>query len=278
MEQLERHLGVNAQDRPVVVEAADGVTQGARDHAATRVAHVVERAPRPVLFVRVVLGREQNPSRERPATCKVALDVSGTAVRAHVAAATPYEAIDLAAERLEEALRRLADLGRADRHWQGEAEPGEWRHGGAHRPSVTELPRDARQLVGKLADATPCTPAAVVFDMELRDHDFELFSDADGDADSVVYRRPDGSTGLLRTGGGTAGDLPAWIRPNPVEIPTLTVAEARERLELAQEPFVFFVDRATGRGAVIYRRFDGHDGLIALHAHAVTDAVGGPHA
>jgi ribosome-associated translation inhibitor RaiA len=266
MEQVEPHTPSNTLDVQVVVEAADGVSPEARDYAATRITHAAARAPQPVLFARVVLGLEQNPSLERPATCKAALDVSGTAVRAHVAAATPHESIDLAEARLEEALRRLSERQRADRRWQGEVEPGEWRHGAraAHRPHRSERPRDERQLLRWAADPTHCTPAAAVFEMELRDHDFELFTDADGDADSVVYRRPDGSTGLLRAGGGVAADLPAWIRPNPLEIPTLTVEDARDRLGIAGEPFVFFLDYATGRGSVVYRRFDGHDGLVGM--------------
>ena len=32
---------------------------------------------------------------------------------------------------------------------------------------------------------------------------------------------------------------------------------------LAKEPFVFFLDEATGRGRVVYRRYDGHYGLVA---------------
>ena len=38
--------------------------------------------------------------------------------------------------------------------------------------------------------------------------------------------------------------------------------EALERLDAGGEPFVFFCDTDTGRGAVAYLRYDGHYGLI----------------
>ncbi|MFI8458033.1 sigma 54 modulation/S30EA ribosomal C-terminal domain-containing protein [Kitasatospora sp. NPDC085464] len=45
-------------------------------------------------------------------------------------------------------------------------------------------------------------------------------------------------------------------------MPELTVAEAVSRLDLTGLPFVFFTDTATGRGNVLYHRYDGHYGLI----------------
>jgi Sigma 54 modulation/S30EA ribosomal protein C terminus len=42
----------------------------------------------------------------------------------------------------------------------------------------------------------------------------------------------------------------------------LTIPEARQRLEVAGLPFVFFADASTDRGSVLYHRYDGHYGLI----------------
>jgi hypothetical protein len=36
-------------------------------------------------------------------------------------------------------------------------------------------------------------------------------------------------------------------------------------LEAGRLPRLFFIDRATHRGAVVYRRYDGHDGLITTN-------------
>lgn len=45
-------------------------------------------------------------------------------------------------------------------------------------------------------------------------------------------------------------------------MPTLSVAAAVERLSVTEEPFVFFVDAATGHGTVLYHRYDGHYGQL----------------
>jgi hypothetical protein len=50
------------------------------------------------------------------------------------------------------------------------------------------------------------------------------------------------------------------LSPHPA--PTMTVAEARQRLEAMDLSFVFFADAETGRGCVLYRRYDGDYGLI----------------
>ena len=42
----------------------------------------------------------------------------------------------------------------------------------------------------------------------------------------------------------------------------LTLDEARRWLELTDEPLLFFVEPASGRGAVLYRRYNGHYGLM----------------
>jgi len=44
--------------------------------------------------------------------------------------------------------------------------------------------------------------------------------------------------------------------------PTLTETQARERLDVGGEPFVFYVDPVDRRGRVLYRRYDGHYGVI----------------
>jgi len=43
----------------------------------------------------------------------------------------------------------------------------------------------------------------------------------------------------------------------------LQIDEAIERLDAGAESFVFFVEPTTGRGNVVYRRYDGHYGLVS---------------
>ena len=74
----------------------------------------------------------------------------------------------------------------------------------------------------------------------------------------MVHRLPDGGYGVK---GGAAEESVAAVTHEPSP-PTLTDAEARIRLEADSEPFVFYLDAETGQGRVLYRRYDGHYGLI----------------
>jgi hypothetical protein len=42
----------------------------------------------------------------------------------------------------------------------------------------------------------------------------------------------------------------------------LTVAEARKQLDATGLPFLLFAEPTSGRGRVLYRRYDGHYGLV----------------
>lgn len=94
------------------------------------------------------------------------------------------------------------------------------------------------------------------------DHDFHLFVDSATGRDAVVKRLPGGAYELSRATGD--GDEPQDIEglrtgPRP---PTQTLESAVERSDDTNEPFLFFVDVGTSRGAVLYRRTDGHYGVV----------------
>ena len=45
-------------------------------------------------------------------------------------------------------------------------------------------------------------------------------------------------------------------------VPQVTTAAACERLDALELPFLFFRDSGTGRGSVLYLRYDEHYGLV----------------
>jgi hypothetical protein len=84
-----------------------------------------------------------------------------------------------------------------------------------------------------------------------------IFTDEEAGQDSVIYRV--GPTGyrlahLSGTAPPAATSVPLTVNVHPV--PELTP----ERLGATELPFRFFRDTSTGR--VLYRRYDGHYGLI----------------
>ena len=235
----------------------------ARETLARALAHVADAAPRPVLRITASLTRHEDPALDRPVVAKATLDVNGRPVRAHVAAATESEAVNLLESRLHRNLRTLAERDVAERREGQAPEPGEWRHGdlAPQRPSTFPRPAAERRLVRRKTYASaPMTPEAAAAAMLLLDHDFHVFVDEASGEDALVHSRPDGVLALRRRNGSGSYVAPFLLDSDPV--PTIGVDDAIERLNLGDDPFVFFVDVSPGRGAVLYRRYDGHYGLV----------------
>ncbi|HEX6312777.1 MAG TPA: sigma 54 modulation/S30EA ribosomal C-terminal domain-containing protein [Acidimicrobiia bacterium] len=231
-------------DGGVVVTGRGDVTRRDRSYAHDKVAHVLRFARAPVRYSRVVLTKEPDPARERPAIAEADVDVDGQPVRVKVAAERMHTAIDLLEARLRRRLDRLADRERST-HLRHRDEA--WHHGdaAAHRPPYFDRPPDEREIVRRKTFASvPMTIHDAVREMDLLDHDFFLFTNADTGQDEVLQRRPGGRHVLRRPAAAASVD------------------DAIALLDLGQEPFVFFFDGGTGRGRVLYRRYDGHYGLI----------------
>ena len=284
---------------PVAVSTHGDVAGADVTYGQQRLAHVLAQVGDPILFARLKLSRVGDPARERPAIAEVALDVNGDLVRAHVAAHDLREAADLLERRLRAQLVHRADRRVARRHGSGRAEPGEWRHGDlpARRPEHVDRPVDERRLVRhKTFFVDDMTPDEAAFDMEQLDYDFHLFRDLASGRDALLVRDgdgyrldrlgpadgepaaparpPEGGAGQGSGAGGTARVAAASTsavtsidgrevveRAEPA--PVLSVAEAVERMDSGGERLVFFANATTGRGTVVYRRYDGHYGLIS---------------
>jgi ribosome-associated translation inhibitor RaiA len=255
-----------AADFDIEITARGEVGSGDRRYAEEKLGRVGKFAPRPIIRARATLTTETNPAVDRPALAEASLDVSGRVIRAHVAAARMREAVDLLEERLRRRLEDLGDHYERRRQETGVA-PGTWRHGflPAERPDYLERAPEERELVRHKTFAVgPETPEEAALDMRLLDHDFFLFTNAASGEENVVYRLDDVGIGWLQPTPGSDGPdgYALDLRPDSAPVPELEPADAVRRLEAGGEPFVFFVDRATGRGNVLYRRFDGHYGLI----------------
>ena len=250
----------------VVVQARGDVDDTDRRYAQDKVGQLVDLAPGPVLFARVDLTAHADPARERLAFAKAALDVNGRPVRAHVAAPTMHEAVDLLEARLADGLERLAHHDKAKHLRLREPESHEWRHGdpSASRPSYFPRPLDEREIVRhKTFAAGEIIPDEAAFDLELLDHDFYLFRNRETGEDNLIARRDDSRYELFEPSATcTLVDTAVTITHSAVRPPTLGTDEAIDLLDLGDLSFVFFVDPETNRGRVAYRRYDGNYGVI----------------
>jgi ribosome-associated translation inhibitor RaiA len=109
----------------IAVRGQVGASQ--KRYAVQKVTKVVSRSPSPVIFARVKLNMDANPSVERPATAEAALELDGEFVRAHASAGMMDEAIDILERRLR---RELMDRERRRAMHQRLRKPG-WQHGQA---------------------------------------------------------------------------------------------------------------------------------------------------
>jgi ribosome-associated translation inhibitor RaiA len=253
----------------LIVSTSGDVTKEDVSYARAKIERVADAFADPVLHAELRLVAAPDPARERPALAEATLDVDGRHVRAHVAAHTMTEAADLLEERLRRRMDRYQQRthlrGRL-RHETGEHAEGEWRRGDlpTQRPEWLERPTDERELVKRKTFASsPMTVEEAVDELELLGHDFHLFTELDSGAPAVVYHDDEGIA-LQQPAGVAAPAASAMPVRSAEAAPVIGLDEARARLDALGQRFLFFVDEGTGGGAVAYRRYDGHDGLIVI--------------
>ncbi len=234
--------------------------------AVNRVGSLLELASEPVLFARVKLTMIADPAVRCPAVAQVSLDLNGRPLRAEAAGRTMREAVEHAGDRLR------TQLVRATRNWEairgGRPVPGagEWRHQSVPAPRLPYYPRPAegRAVVRRKSYALAReTPEEAAAEAEMMDYDFHLFTDRATGQDSVICRTADGYR--LEPADPPEEGLSVAdpsITVSETRAPRLSLTGATCWLDASGQPFLFFTDAGTGRGNVLYRRYDGHYGLI----------------
>lgn len=250
----------------VVVTTRGDIGDDEREYGRAKVERLVDLVDRPVLFARLDLDVHGDPAREQPAFAKAELDLDGHVVRAHATASTMLEAIDALDARFRARLERARDRTRSLHLRHRDDSEHQWRHGAysAPRPDFFPRPSEAREIVRhKTFSVVAMTPDEAADDLERLDHEFFLFRNVETDEDNVIARsatEPDAYELLEPAATCSLAGTVAAIERSPLRPAPMTVEAAREALDLTQRPFVFFLDE--GRGRVLYRRYDGHYGLI----------------
>ena len=249
-----------------IVVTTHGELPGAADYVREKLGKLPRFSHRPVRQVRVKLTKHHDPAVERPVVAQANVDVDGRLVRAQVEGETVREAVDRLEDRLRRRLQRVAE------HWEARrgrrAVAGEWRRDSepTHRPKYFPRPREERRVVRRKSySMAPCSVDEAAVEMEMLDYDFHLFTEKGTRSAGVLYRG--GPTGyrLALVAPVTEDrlspfELPLTISPHPA--PCLTEEAAIERLGLLDLPFLFYIDAARGCASVLYRRYDGHYGLL----------------
>jgi Sigma 54 modulation/S30EA ribosomal protein C terminus len=256
-------------DAPTVqvqTETRGAVPEDTVSLAVHRVSALLRAASEPVLFARVKLTMAPDPAVEHPAIAQVSADLNGRLVRAQAAGRTMREAVEHACGRLRTRLERAARNWEAIRGGRPVPGPGEWRHQSLRAARLPYFPRPAgeRTVVRHKSYALAReTPDEAAVEAELLDYDFHLFTEKSTGEDSVIWRTADGwRVALAHPRAGRLGPVDPSVTVSTTRAPRLSVAEAAARLEAPGQPFLFFIDAGTGRGNLIYHRYDGHYGLV----------------
>ncbi len=239
------------------------VDERSRDRARRKLGELERLAGGAVITARVVLTREANPTIPLPARAEAELDVDGRLIQARAVAASMQSAVDEVADRLRRQLRRNAEMKRT-RHDGAAARLG--RRTQAPRAAPPWFgPYDADREIIKCKSFAfgPMLIEEAADALEDLDHDFFLFHDASSGADAVVYWRDDGLLALIEpravaeriTNTGAVLDTDRFSGPVSLQTALAEMNEVGHR-------FLFFENLQTGRGNVIYRRHDGHYGLV----------------
>lgn len=246
----------------VVYQTFGAVPTSVRGIAEQTMKRLAELAPGAVLFAKVKVSSSGERDPGQKIVVQGTMDVSGKVVRAQAAAPDATEALKTVEDRLRRRLNRLA----ARR--QARAGPSDsWRKGDLHdrRPTYFDRPPEQR-MVARRKTFSPSEQISVsdaLFDLEVLDYRFYLFIDVADHKPSVVYEDDSGTT-IRKIDGSRPSDgtLPMEMTVNETPAPRFTVTAGVESLNVGGTPFLFFHDTERDRAGVLYRRYDGHYGLV----------------
>lgn len=240
------------------------------EYVRAKLSGVYRLAPAPVRHAEVVITAGADPASSEPIAIAARVNVDGHMLRGHVVARDVKEGIDHLVGRLERQMSKLAHRGKSThlRHRNPSDKHGHeaWHHGDPvsvrssffHRANEErEYLMEPTHVIGALI------PEEAADDLEILAFEFCLFTNADTGEDNVLYRDGNGDLWLTQPTHKHLPDRePMPMRPSPRRPGTMDLASAVEILDLSDDRFVFFIDQETNRGKVVYRRHDGHYGVV----------------
>ena len=192
-----------------------------------------------------------DPPTARQALAQANAHADGHPIRVHVTGPTLEQAVDALCTRTQTRLTQTASA------WQPRSRPEPDRC--APDPVPGLVPEIARIKTCSLA---VCAPEVAAAYMDAMDYDIHLFVDQHSGQTCAV--RGTGPTGYrlawLRLPTPRGPRPPLAIDPHPA--PVLSATSAAARLDKTGEAHLLFAEPATGRGYLVYRRYDGHYALV----------------
>jgi ribosome-associated translation inhibitor RaiA len=256
----------------VVYQTFGAVPTSARKEADELMSKLAEVAQRPVIFAKVKIRNDEERDREQRVLVQGTMDVSGVILRAQAAGPTPIDGLRGVGDRLERQLGRLPEKRQRATKRPPSTPQGAWNSGDlpSDRPGFFDRPPEDRMIVRRKTYSPDerVSLSEALFDLDILDYRFFLFTDDADGTPSIVYE-DEGNPAVRKIDGSSPRDfdLRPWIRVDNTPAPIINVADAVTRLNVTDVPFVFFCDGERTRASVVYRRYDGHYGLIVPSTH-----------
>ncbi len=263
-------------DIPIEFSTSGAVSDGDRHAMVDVFDKLLAPVDEPVRHIRVRMEHADDRNKVRGTTIRAVLDLRGGSIRSSVSEATTHDAVMALDAKLRAQLRHRIER-QQSLSQRGNAVDGSWRHGTipAERPGYFPRAAEDREIIRHKSVAPGlCSIEEALFDLTMMDYDFYLYVDETTGRAALVFRSdatapsaagvPDDAAFHVRfVGGPVEGHVaPQGVALEAQPAPELSQVEARERLDAGHEPFVFFLDTAVQRGHVLYRRYDGHYGLL----------------
>lgn len=138
----------------------------------------------------VELLHERNPAISENQVAEVTMFINSTVLKAREATGDMYASIDRMVDKLERQVRRYR--GRQLDRWQGQLKNGE-----PEPVALMEETIENKIVRTKQFQMKPMLADEAALQMDLLDHAFFVFTNADTGDINVVYRRRDGNYGLI---------------------------------------------------------------------------------
>ncbi|TDD07524.1 ribosome hibernation-promoting factor, HPF/YfiA family [Nonomuraea diastatica] len=209
-----------------------GVSDRFRDHVTTKLARI-ERLDNNIIRVDVEVSKERNPRlADRRERVELTIHSKGPAIRAEASADDRFAALDLALDKLEGRLRRLADRRKVH-------------HGNHCPPSVAEITATLPDATGLPPVTRPSVPKQ---DQEPDEDEQEKSNQL---YDDIVPIEMD-------------GDGPLIVREKFHKAEPMTIDQALLEMELVGHDFYLFRDKESGQPCVVYNRRGYNYGVLRL--------------
>ncbi len=171
------------------IELSDGLRSAAQEKVGRLARHLEGWDSAEIHFM-----EERNPRIADKEVCEVTLRGHGHILRAKAASSDALASVDRVVGKLEHQLEKLKSRQLQRSHPRRQSVDS-----GDRSPDDSDDERHAggRIVKTKRFDIKPMTPEEAALQMDLLNHGFYFFTNAETGAAAVVYRRADGDVGLI---------------------------------------------------------------------------------